>query len=125
MRKVAKINEKTLGEDTQKILASDSSKSQKIKDLFDLTHDVKEIAEMLNIRYNFAYNVISNYVNMNGLEVEKEEKAGKKQQIIEMFKLGHTNKDIAITLKTNYNYVFNVVKAFKLENPDFVPSKGE
>jgi DNA-binding NarL/FixJ family response regulator len=106
----------------EKILANEAlSKSQKMKDMFDLGLDVKQITAHMQVRYNFVYNVISNYVNMNGLTVEKEAKAGKKEQIIAMFLDGKSNKEIAIDLKTNSNYVFNVLKAYKLANPIVLP----
>lgn len=100
------------------ILANEgSSKSQKMKDLFDLGFEVKEITEMMQVRYNFVYNVVSNYCTMNGIKVETTEKTGKKDQIIALYLEGKSNKEIAIELKTNYNYVHNVLKKYKLENP--------
>jgi transposase len=98
----------------KKVLADEStSKSAKIKALFDAGLETKEIAGHLNIRYNFAYNVISNYVNMNGIELEVVAKDNKKQKIIEMYLQEKSNKEISIELKTNYNYVFNTIKAYK------------
>lgn len=94
------------------------SKSQKMKDLFQLGLDVKDIAALMQVRYNFVYNVVSNFCTMNGIQVDKEAKEGKKDQIIELFLAGKSNKDIAITLKTNYNYVFNVIKAYKKQHPE-------
>lgn len=99
------------------------NKSQKMKALFDIGVEIKEITTLLTehegklVRYNFVYNVISNYCNMNGIAVESEEKEGKKDQIIAMYLAGKSNKDISITLKTNSNYVFNVLKKYKAENP--------
>lgn len=92
---------------------SDQSKSQKMKDLFNMGLEIKEIASELDVRYNFVYNVISNYVNMNGIEVVSTKKAGKKEAILEMWAAGKSNKEISIELKTNYNYVFNTIKAAK------------
>jgi transposase-like protein len=97
----------------QKILTSEGSKSSKMKALFDAGAGIKDIAAAMQVRYNFVYNVISNYVNMNGIAVEKNKKEGKKDQILEMYLAGKTNKEISIELKTNYNYVFNVIKAYK------------
>lgn len=101
------------GKQVVKVVDSEQSKSAKIKELFEMGLEVKAIAEALGIRYNFAYNVVSNYVNMNGITVEKNKKAGKKEAIIELYLAGKTNKEISIELKTNYNYVFNVLKAYK------------
>lgn len=89
------------------------SKSAKMKELFEMGLPIKDIAQHLGVRYNFVYNVISNYVNMNGIEVETTKKANKKDAIIELHKAGKTNKEISIDLKTNYNYVYNTVKQYK------------
>lgn len=89
------------------------SKSSKIKTLFESGLGIKEIAELLNIRYNFAYNVISNYIITNEVEIIKEEKVNKKQIVINMYLEGKSNKEIAVELKTNYNYVYKIVKEYK------------
>ena len=92
------------------ILTSETSKSQKIKLLFDSGLTVKEISERLQIRYNFAYNVISNYININDIETETEAKVSKKDEILSLFSEGKSNKEISKLLKTNYNYVCKVLK---------------
>lgn len=92
------------------------SKSAKMKRLFEEGMELKTIAETLDVRYNFVYNVISNYVNVNGIEIEKNAKAGKKEAIIELYKAGKTNKEISAELKTNYQYVYNTVKTYKKEH---------
>lgn len=98
----------------QKILNDENlSKSAKIKIFFEAGLNVKEIANILNIRYNFAYNVISNYVNVENIPTIQNKEKSKKDQIIEMFLNGQTNKEISINLKTNYNYVFNTLKEYK------------
>lgn len=89
------------------------SKSSKMKQLFSAGMSIKEIATLLDVRYNFVYNVISNYVTVEGVEVETTKKAGKKEAIIELFKQGKSNKEISAELKSNYNYVYNVLKAYK------------
>ena len=101
-----KINKKQI----ENILNEESSKSNKMKKLFDLGIEVKTISEYMNVRYNFVYNVISNYININEIEVVKEEKSDKKNQIIELYRTGMKKVDISKKLKTNYNYVFKVVK---------------
>ena len=95
------------------VLKGEGSKSQKMKDLFDLGLEVKEIANLMDVRYNFSYNVISNYININEIETEQEEKSEKKQAIIDLFNQGMKKVDISKTLKTNYNYIFKVVKEYK------------
>jgi hypothetical protein len=99
----------------KEVLTSDASKSGKMKMLFDLGLEVKEIAVLMKVRYNFVYNVVSNYCIMNGLNVETTQKESKKDAILEMHKKGATNKAIAIELKCNANYVFNTVKQYKRE----------
>lgn len=93
-----------------KILASETSKSAKIKALFDGGLEVKAIAQLLEIRYNFAYNVISNYCNIEDIDVEATKTTSKKDQVIALFQQGLSNKEIAKELKTNYNYVCKILK---------------
>jgi len=99
----------------QKILTAEISKSQKIKSLFDLGLTTKTISELLSIRYQFAYNVISNYVNINEIPVIDEEKISKKSQVIQLFLEGNTNITISKLLKTNYNYVYKIIKEYGLQ----------
>jgi hypothetical protein len=121
MQRAMEINVKTQPKAAEKVLAdTTTSKSQKMKDLFDLGFEVKTISETMGVRYNFAYNVISNYVNMNKIELVQTEKSGKKEQIISMHQAGKTNKEISIELSTNYNYVFNVLKTYKASLPKLV-----
>lgn len=109
-----KVSQKKVGE----ILNNETlSKSGKMKQLFELGYSVKEISTMLNVRYNFVYNVISNYVNVNQIKTVKEEnQPSKKDLIIQLFKQGKTRKEISIELKTNYNYVHNVIKEYQSNN---------
>ena len=91
------------------VLNEELSKSKKIIKLFELGIDVKEISILMNIRYNFSYNVISNYIRMNDVkDVLKEEKDNKKQEIIRLYKLGKSNIEICNELKCNYNYVWKI-----------------
>ena len=104
-----KVNKKQI----TTILSQEASKSSKIKQLFDLGLEVKEIANLLEIRYNFAYNVLSNYINLNDIEVTNSKKSNKKDEIIELFLQQKTNKEIAKITQTNYNYVLKVIKEYK------------
>lgn len=99
------------------VLDEGMSKSSKMKTLFDMGLEVKEISTVMGVRYNFVYNVVSNYCNMNGIKVETQKKEGKKDKIIELYLAGKTNKEISIELKTNYNYVFNTIKTYKAAHP--------
>lgn len=102
----------------ESILSStELSKSNKMKELFEGGYSVKQISELMNVRYNFVYNVVSNYVNMNSIQVEKkEQEVSKKDLIIKLYLEKKSNKEISIELKTNYNYVFNTIKKYKEEN---------
>lgn len=93
----------------------ESSKSSKIKELFEIGLEIKEISSILEIRYQFSYNVISNYINMNNIEVIEDKKVSKKEDIINLYLNGKSNKEISIEMKVNYNYVFKVIKEYKLE----------
>lgn len=97
------------------IMNEDLSKSAKMRALFDLGLDVKEISELTATRYNFVYNVVSNYVNINDIAVEKNQVSGKKDAILALHLAGKTKTEISKELKTNYNYVFKVVKEFQQE----------
>lgn len=99
------------------------SKSARMKQLFDLGLSVKEIAEAMGVRYNFAYNVVSNYCMQEGIEIEKQKRGGKKEEIIKLYKEGKSNKEIAIELKTNYNYVYNVLKPIKQAEKEAAEAK--
>lgn len=95
----------------QTVVTGEGSKSGKIKELFDMGLEVKEIASLLQIRYNFAYNVISNYVNINDIQVVNEVRSGgKKDEILKMYQDGVKKTEIAKALKTNINYIYKVIK---------------
>lgn len=108
-------NVKGLEKKVQNIVSSEESKSSKMKQLFQLGLEVKEISVLLGVRYNFVYNVISNQVIIEGLEVETTKQSSKKDQVRELFNQGKTNKEISIELKTNYNYIYKLVKEIKSE----------
>ncbi|MMZ45192.1 hypothetical protein D3C76_169680 [compost metagenome] len=116
MKKVLGEDVKVLTENACKKIAGNDelSKSQRIKDLFDGGMEVKDIATLMNVRYNFAYNVLSNYSTVNKIETVTNKKSGKKEAIINLFIEGKSNKEISGELETNYNYVFNTIKAYKL-----------
>lgn len=106
-----KVERKLEKKEIEKILKSELSKSQKMKDLFKGGLEVKEISLLLNVRYNFVYNVVSNMIRVNDLEgkVVKEKKEDKKSKIIELLKKGKSNIEISKELKCNYNYVWKIV----------------
>ena len=98
----------------KKVVEGEGSKSSKIKKLFDLGMEVKDIVKEMDVRYQFGYNVISNYINIESLEVVKEEKESKKDKIIELYDMGKSNAEISKLLKSNSNYVFKVIKDLKI-----------
>jgi len=60
MKKEVSISKKAQERKVQEIMrARKMNKSQKIRALFNAGKAIKEISELLEIRYNFAYNVIS------------------------------------------------------------------
>lgn len=114
--KIKNVKNLTKAEQNKLVKNEEVSKSQKMKTLFEAGLTIKNIAELLDVRYNFVYNVISNYIITSDIEVIKEEKVNKKQIISEMFNNGLSVKEIAIELKTNYNYVYKIVKEIKAAN---------
>ncbi len=106
-----RISEKAIKE----VLKAEISKSKKMLQLFEGGLEVKEISELMGVRYNFAYNVISNYINMNDIEVVYEKKQNKKDIIVQLLAEGKSVKDISKELKLNMNYIYKVAKEIKEE----------
>ena len=108
------MKQTTLSQETINQVINDASlsKSKKFIRLYDEGLEIKEIASLFNVRYNFVYNVVSNYTRLNDIELRTNQSSGssKKQLILEMFKQGHSNTEISKTLKTNYNYVYKITK---------------
>lgn len=94
------------------ILGSNESKSKKMIALYNGGLEIKEIANLMEVRYNFVYNVISNMCRMNDVELRTNNgnENSKKAVIIQMFEEGKSNVEIAKELKTNYNYVYKITK---------------
>lgn len=112
--KIQTIETKMSKAAVEKLVADETvSKSSKMKQLFAAGYSVKEIASLMNVRYNFVYNVVSNEVRMKDITVEKTEKSDKKKNIIDLHIAGKNNTEISKELKTNYQYVYKVVKEYK------------
>ena len=96
----------------QTIINNATSKSKAMVELYNEGLDIKQIAEAMQVRYNFVYNVVSNYCRMNEVELRtnKENGNSKKAKIAELFAQGKSNTEIAKELKTNYNYVYKITK---------------
>lgn len=95
------------------IINNAASKSKAMIELYNEGLEIKEIATAMNVRYNFVYNVISNYCRMNDVELRTNQasESSKKVLIEQLFKEGKSNTEIAKELKTNYNYVYKITKA--------------
>ena len=52
------------------------SKSKRFIELYNIGLDIKEIASLFNVRYNFVYNVISNYTRINNIELRVKQRNG-------------------------------------------------
>jgi len=87
-----------------------TSKSAKVKTLFEQGFDVKEISDMVGIRYNFAYNVIRNHIVVNDVAVVTDKKETKKDGVYKLFDEGKTLAEVSKELKMNYNYVWKLHK---------------
>ena len=96
----------------KKVLESNESKSKKMIALYNGGMEIKEIATLMEVKYNFVYNVISNMCRMNDVELRtnKDSSNTKKALIIQLMKEGKSNTEIAKELRTNYNYVYKIVK---------------
>lgn len=134
MKKVMEqeLTAKKMDKEVAAIMGDEStSKSSKMKGLFNLGMEVKEIATMLGVRYNFVYNVVSNMVIVEGVEVETSRKESKKDLVWGLLDQGKTVKEIAVELKTNYNYIYKLKKEWELaavaeaEKNDLVVGGGQ
>ena len=105
-KKVSRVEERA------QVIVNDQvlNKSAKMKALFDLGLEVKAISVMLGVRYNFVYNVISNYVLINGIEVDNSSRGSKKEKVIELLEAGKSVKEICVELQCNMNYVYKIKK---------------
>jgi|LGVE01.1.fsa_nt_gb hypothetical protein len=94
--------------------AGEIKKSEAIRELFKAGVEVKAIAELLEIRYQHAYNTIQNAIykqEIDTADIElKAKSADKKIKITELLNNGLSPKEIAIELKSNINYVYKIKK---------------
>lgn len=99
------------------ILKSEASKSKKMIALYDEGLEIKEIANLMQTRYNFVYNVVSNYCRMHEVELRtnRDNTNSKKAQIVALLKEGKTKTEVAKEMKCNYNYVFKIEKELKAQ----------
>ena len=105
------VTKRITSEEVQMIVdTTGMSKSAKIKELWDGGLGIKEISAAMNVIYNHSYNVIQNYVLVNGFEITKAARAtGAKRQDIEKSILdGMTNMEVAKKYKVAYNRVWKI-----------------
>lgn len=97
-------------------MSKEISKSQKMIQMYNDGLEIKEISTKMNVRYNFVYNVISNYCRMNDVELRtnRNNEDSKKSKIIELLQKGLTKTEVSKELKCNYNYVFKIEKEMKM-----------
>lgn len=96
-------------------MSKEISKSQKMIQMYNDGLEIKEISTKMNVRYNFVYNVISNYCRMNDVELRtnRNNEDSKKSKIVELLQKGLTKTEVSKELKCNYNYVFKIEKEMK------------
>lgn len=99
----------------KKIVEQDISKSKRMIALYNEGMEIKDIANVMGVRYNFVYNVVSNYCRMNDVQMRVVVKENKKATIIQLIEAGKSNVEISAELKCSYNYVFGVRKAYEKE----------
>lgn len=96
-----------------KVVASEGSKSSKMITLYNGGVEIREIADLMQVRYNFVYNVVSNNCRINGIELRTAKRGdgtSKKDIVIKMLNEGKAPTDISAELKTNINYVYKIRK---------------
>lgn len=121
------VKERITKEGIKRVLQNeDLSKSKKMIELFKGGLDVKEISKLLEVRYNFVYNVVKNFLIKEGLldDIVKEKKHSKRSDIIKYWLDGYSVIDIAKELRTNYNYVWKVCREC-LDNPELMKEYEE
>jgi len=114
--KATNISTRLTKKDMEVIIKDEKmSKSEKVRQLFNGGLEVKEIATLLNIRYNFAYNVLQNYVIVNDIQVTKVERETKRDDIVKLLQEGKSLVEVCKATKSNYNYVWKINKELKAE----------
>jgi transposase-like protein len=96
------------------VLASGESKSKMMVRMYNEGGEISEISKIMGVRYNFVYNVVSNYCRVNEVDLRTVEKDSKKGAIIELIEKGLSNNEISRELKSCYNYVFSVRKNYEM-----------
>lgn len=85
------------------------SKSDRIRTIYDMGFEVKEVADMIGIRRQFVDNVI----RQRDGEVRKTKSVNQSQKFRDLFEDGMTVAEIAKAENANYNWVYAVIKKHK------------
>lgn len=94
-----------------------TTKSQKIRELYDEGKSISEISRIMNVNYSFVYQTIKKYCDKIGKEfITRENKETKSQKIRELYLRGLSISQISKELQTNYNYVWSIVNKMKKVN---------
>lgn len=94
-----------------------TTKSKKIRELYEEGKSIGEIAKTLNINYSFAYQTVRKYCEKTGKDfITSKNRDTKSQRIREMYQSGMSISQISKELQTNYNYVWMVVNKMKEVN---------
>jgi hypothetical protein len=99
------------------ILTNDKlSKSEKMRELFELGLEISLISELLGVRYNFVYNVITTYTRMKNIEVNQpNDKEDIRYKIVHLFMRGYSNVDISKELRISYDLITQTLVAHQKE----------
>lgn len=95
------------------VKAEDTTKSAKMRQLYDLGLDLAEIAELLQVRYQFVWNVIDDHTD--GQIRQSKPKSTKSAEFRKLFDEGKTCAEIAKITNSNNNFVNSVIKRHKRE----------
>jgi len=94
------------------------NKSKQMREFFeqnDCDVSIREVADEIGVRYQYAYQVIRRYCNKNDVELPTNNSDGetKADKIRSMWDDDMTIGDIAKELNTNYTYVWSVVDKYR------------
>lgn len=99
----------------KEVLKKESSKSSKMLEMYEMGMSISDISKIMNVRYNFVYNVVSNKCRIEGVKVRVSKSKGEvKSKVIELIDKGLNNSEISSELKMNYNYVWKIRKEYEI-----------
>lgn len=115
------------------VLDEELTKSGKIRGLYKLGIEVKDIAKILDLKYNFVYNIVAQCIKEGIVtEIQKPEPTHEEKMliavkekevkplppemestIVQMWIEGKESNEISETLKIDFDYVLRIVKQTK------------